>query len=141
MAAICLALDQGGRRGASTLTQQVAKNVFLWQGRNWTRKGMEALLTPVIELVWTKRRILHVYLNEAEFAEGVFGVQAAAQHHFGVDAKDLTPVQAARLAAVLPDPKGLDAGKPGPYVRRRAGQIVDGAQTIKGQDKSACFED
>ena len=141
MAAIRLALDQGGRRGASTLTQQVAKNVFLWQGRNYTRKGMEALLTPVIELVWTKRRILHVYLNEAEFAEGVFGVQAAAQHHFGVDAKDLTPVQAARLAAVLPDPKGLDAGKPGPYVRRRAGQIVDGAQTIKGQDKSACFED
>jgi len=140
MAAIRQALDAGAGRGASTLSQQVVKNVFLWHGRNWLRKGMEAALTPVVELVWTKRRILHVYLNVAEFDEGVFGVQAAAQHHFGVDARDLTPVQAARLAAVLPDPKGRDAGKPGSFTRRRAAQIADGADTIKADGRAACFE-
>ena len=79
--------------------------MFLWQGRSYLRKAMEAVLTPVVELVWSKQRILEVYLNVAEFDEGVFGVQAAAQHHFGVDAKDLTALQAARLAAVLPNPK------------------------------------
>ena len=140
MAAIRLALDEGEGRGASTLTQQVVKNVYLWHGRNWLRKGMEALLTPVVELVWTKRRILHVYLNEAEFDEGVFGVQAAAQHFFGVDAMDLTAQQAARLAAVLPDPKGRDAGKPGPYVRRRGARVMDGAETIKADGRASCFE-
>ncbi len=140
MAAIRQALDTGAGRGASTLTQQVVKNVFLWHGRNWLRKGMEAGLTPVVELVWTKRRILHVYLNVAEFDKGVFGVQAAAQHHFGVDARDLTPQQAARLAAVLPDPKGRDAGKPGSFTRRRAAQIVDGAATILADGRAACFE-
>ena len=140
MAAIRQALDTGAGRGASTLTQQVVKNVFLWHGRNWLRKGMEAALTPAVELVWTKRRILHVYLNVAEFDEGVFGVQAAAQHHFGVDARDLTPQQAARLAAVLPDPKGRDAGKPGSFTRRRAAQIVDGAATILADGRAACFE-
>jgi monofunctional biosynthetic peptidoglycan transglycosylase len=140
MAAIREALDQGGGRGASTLSQQVVKNVFLWHGRNWLRKGLEAALTPAVELVWTKRRILHVYLNVAEFGEGVFGVQAAAQHHFGVDARDLTPQQAARLAAVLPDPKGRDAGKPGPQTRRRAAQIADGAETIRVDGRAACFE-
>ena len=140
MAAIRVALDQGGGRGASTLTQQVVKNVFLWHGRNWLRKGLEAALTPVVELVWTKRRILHVYLNVAEFGNGVFGVQAAAQHYFGVDARDLTAVQAARLAAVLPDPKGRDAGKPSAFVRRQAAKYVDGAATIKGGEKAACFE-
>ncbi len=140
MAAIRQALDTGAGRGASTLTQQVVKNVFLWHGRNWLRKGLEAGLTPVVELVWTKRRILYVYLNVAEFDEGVFGVQAAAQHHFGVDARDLTPQQAARLAAVLPDPKGRDAGKPGSFTRRRAAQIVDGAATILADGRAACFE-
>ena len=140
VAAIRQALDTGAGRGASTLTQQVVKNVFLWHGRNWLRKGMEAALTPAVELVWTKRRILHVYLNVAEFDEGVFGVQAAAQHHFGVDARDLTPQQAARLAAVLPDPKGRDAGKPGSFTRRRAAQIVDGAATILADGRAACFE-
>jgi monofunctional biosynthetic peptidoglycan transglycosylase len=144
MAAIRQAMDQGGTRGASTLSQQVVKNVFLWHGSGsvsrWTRKGFEAVLTPVVELVWTKRRILHVYLNVAEFDEGVFGVQAAAQHHFGVDARDLTATQAARLAAVLPDPKGRDAGKPGSFTRRRAAQIADGAETIRADGRSACFE-
>lgn len=138
--AIRAAMDEGGNRGASTISQQVVKNVFLWHGRSWLRKGMEAVLTPVVELVWTKRRILTVYLNVAEFDEGVFGVQAAAQHHFGVDARDLTAVQAARLAAVLPDPKRRNAGKPGPFVRRRSAQIADGAETIRADGRAACFE-
>ncbi len=97
---------RGGRhRGASTISQQVVKNVFLWHGRSWLRKALEGVLTPAVELVWSKQRIIEVYLNIAEFDEGVFGVQAAAQHHFGVDARDLTATQAARLAAVLPDPR------------------------------------
>lgn len=109
MAAIREAIEQGSNRGASTISQQVVKNVFLWQGRSWVRKAMEAVLTPMVELVWSKQRILEVYLNVAEFGEGVFGVQAAAQHYFKVDAKDLTAVQAARLAAVLPNPKEWSA--------------------------------
>ncbi len=140
MAAIRAAIDEGGNRGASTITQQVVKNVFLWQGRSWLRKAMEAALTPVVELVWSKQRILEVYLNVAEFDEGVFGVQAAAQHYFGVDARDLTATQAARLAAVLPDPKGRDAASPGPFVRRRTGQVIGGAETIAADGRAACFE-
>lgn len=140
MAAIRAALDEGGNRGASTISQQVVKNVFLWHGRNWARKAMEGLLTPVVELVWTKRRIVTVYLNVAEFGEGVFGVQAASQHYFGVDAGDLSPVQAARLAAVLPDPKGRDAARPSGFVRKRAGAIMSGADTIQADGRAACFE-
>jgi monofunctional glycosyltransferase len=140
MAAIRDAIDAGGTRGASTLSQQVVKNVFLWQGRNWLRKAMEAVMTPVVEAMWSKRRILEVYLNEAEFAEGVFGVQAAAQHWFGIDAKDLSATQAARLAAVLPDPKDRNAAKPGPFVRKRSGQIVSGAETIAVDGRADCFE-
>jgi monofunctional biosynthetic peptidoglycan transglycosylase len=140
MAEIRRAVAQGGTRGASTLSQQVVKNVFLWHGRNWGRKALEAVMTPVMELVWTKRRILVVYLNVAEFDEGVFGVEAAAQHHFGVSAADLTAVQAARLAAVLPDPKGRDAGKPSRSVRNRAASIADGAETIRVDGRAGCFE-
>jgi monofunctional biosynthetic peptidoglycan transglycosylase len=99
------------------------------------------MLTPVVELVWTKRRVLEVYLNVAEFDEGVFGVQAAAQHYFGVDAKDLTALQAARLAAVLPDPKGRDAANPSSFVRNRTRSIISGAETIAADGRAACFED
>ena len=140
MAAIRAAVAEGGNRGASTLSQQVVKNVFLWQGRSWPRKALEALITPLVELIWTKTRILEVYLNIAEFDEGIFGAQAAAQHYFGVDAADLSPTQAARLAAVLPDPKGRSAGKPSSFVRKRAGQIVAGAQTILADGRAGCFE-
>ncbi|MFT4151863.1 MAG: monofunctional biosynthetic peptidoglycan transglycosylase [Paracoccaceae bacterium] len=140
MAAIRAAAADGGRRGASTLTQQVVKNVFLWQGRSWIRKAAEALMTPVVELVWSKQRILEVYLNMAEFGEGVFGIEAAARHDFGIPAAKLTAQQAARLAAVLPDPKGRDAAKPGPYVRKRAGQIISGADTILADGRAACFQ-
>ncbi len=140
IAAIRAAIDEGGNRGASTISQQVVKNVFLWQGRSWLRKAMEAALTPAVELFWSKQRILEVYLNVAEFDEGVFGVQAAAQHYFGVDAADLTATQAARLAAVLPDPKRRNAADPGPVVRRRAGQVIGGAETIAADGRAACFE-
>lgn len=141
MAAIRQALAEGGNRGASTLSQQVVKNVFLWQGRSWARKALEAVLTPPVELVWTKRRILHVYLNVAEFGEGIFGVEAAAQHYFGISAADLTPQQAARLAAVLPDPKDRNPAKPGPVTRRRAAQILSGAETIAADGRAGCFQD
>jgi len=141
MAAIRQALAEGSNRGASTISQQVVKNVFLWQGRSWARKALEAVLTPPVELVWTKRRILHVYLNIAEFGEGVFGVEAAARHYFGVGAADLTAQQAARLAAVLPDPKTRNPVKPGPVTRRRAAQILSGAETIAADGRAACFQD
>lgn len=134
------AVDAGSNRGASTLTQQVVKNVFLWQGRSYIRKALEAVLTPVIELAWSKQRILEIYLNIAEFDEGVFGVQAAAQHYFGVDARDLTDVQAARLAAVLPDPKRRSASKPSNFVRKRAQSIISGAETIAVDGRAACFD-
>ncbi|MFM7444675.1 MAG: monofunctional biosynthetic peptidoglycan transglycosylase, partial [Tabrizicola sp.] len=141
MAAIRQAIEEGSNRGASTISQQVTKNVFLWHGRSWVRKAMEAVMTPAVELVWSKQRILEVYLNVAEFDEGVFGIQAAAQHHFGVDAKDLTPLQAARLAAVLPDPKGRSASKPSSFVKSRTRSIISGAETIAADGRSACFED
>ncbi len=141
MAAIRDAVEAGGNRGASTLSQQTTKNVFLWHGRSYIRKAAEAVLTPLVELVWSKRRVLHVYLNIAEFDEGVFGVQAAAQHHFGVDATDLSATQAARLAAVLPDPKGRSASNPSDYVRKRARAILSGAETIAADGRAACFED
>ncbi len=140
MAAIREAIEAGSNRGASTISQQVVKNVFLWQGRSWVRKAMEAVLTPVVELVWSKQRILEVYLNVAEFDDGVFGIQAAAQHYFGVDAKDLTALQAARLAAVLPDPKGRSASKPSSFVRSRTRSIISGAETIAADGRSACFD-
>lgn len=140
MVAIRAALDAGANRGASTISQQVVKNVFLWHGRTWLRKAMEGALTPAVELVWTKRRILHVYLNVAEFGTGVFGVQAAARHHFGVDARNLTATQAARLAAILPDPKNRNPARPGNFTQRRAAQIAQGAATIAADGRAACFE-
>jgi monofunctional glycosyltransferase len=140
MQAIRDAIKTGANRGASTLDQQVVKNVLLWQNRSWVRKAMEALLTPVAEVMWSKQRILELYLNEAEFAEGVFGVQAAARKLFGVNARDLTSTQAARLAAVLPNPKDYSANKPGAYVRARARQIISGAETIEADGRAACFE-
>ncbi|QDY69950.1 monofunctional biosynthetic peptidoglycan transglycosylase [Qingshengfaniella alkalisoli] len=133
------AIEGGVRRGGSTISQQTVKNVFLWQGRSWPRKALEAVLTPAVELVWTKRRILEVYLNVAEFGEGVFGVQAAARHYFETDAQHLTPVQAARLAAILPDPKDRSASSPGDFTRRRAASIMDGAATINRDGRARCF--
>ncbi len=109
MSAIRTAIEEGYGRGASTLSQQVVKNTYLWHGRSWLRKALEAVMTPLVELIWSKRRIVEVYLNVAEFDEGVFGVEAAAHHYFGVSPDSLSDLQAARLAAVLPDPKGRSA--------------------------------
>lgn len=138
--AIQAALDQGSGRGASTISQQVVKNVYLWHGRSWFRKSLEAVWTPLTEALWPKRRILELYLNVAEFDEGVFGIEAAARHYFGVSAADLTATQAARLAAVLPAPKDRSASDPSSSVRRRAASIADGAATILADGRSACFE-
>ncbi|WP_234990139.1 monofunctional biosynthetic peptidoglycan transglycosylase [Roseivivax lentus] len=140
MNAIRTAIEAGGNRGASTISQQVVKNVYLWHGRSWPRKALEAVITPAMEAAWPKRRILEVYLNIAEFDEGIFGVEAAARHYFGTSAQDLTPVQAARLAAILPDPKGRSASDPSRFVRNRAASILDGAATIQRDGRAACFE-
>ncbi|MEO6264252.1 MAG: monofunctional biosynthetic peptidoglycan transglycosylase [Luteimonas sp.] len=110
-------------RGASTISQQVAKNLFLWSGRSWVRKGVEAWYTVLIETLWPKQRILEMYANIAEFGDGVYGAQAAARTFFGKDASQLTPAESARLAAVLPNPKRYNARNPGPYVQRRSNGI------------------
>jgi monofunctional biosynthetic peptidoglycan transglycosylase len=141
MAQLRAAIAEGADRGASTLTQQTVKNVWLWQGRSWPRKALEALMTPIVELVWSKRRIVEVYLNVAEFDEGVFGIEAAAQHHFGVSASKLSLRQASLLAAVLPNPKQRQAVNPTAFVDRRARAIADGAATIRADGRAACFED
>jgi monofunctional biosynthetic peptidoglycan transglycosylase len=110
-------------RGASTITQQTAKNLFLWQGRSWVRKGLEAWYTVLIETLWPKRRILEVYANIAEFGDGVYGAEAAARSFFDKPAAALSPGESARLAAVLPNPKRYNARKPGAYVSKRAAWI------------------
>jgi len=112
------------KRGASTITQQTAKNLFLWPSRSWLRKGLEVTFTLLLELTWPKERILEVYLNIAEFGPGVYGVEAAAQKFFGKSAAEMTPEQTARLAAVLPNPRKWSADRPGPYVQRRIDWIL-----------------
>ncbi len=141
MKALRTAIDNGGNRGASTITQQTVKNVFLWQGRSYLRKALEGLMTPLVELFWSKRRILEVYLNVAEFDKGVFGVEAAAQRYFKTSAAKLSPAQAALLAAVLPDPKDRSAARPTAFLRQRAKEIADGAETIRRDGRANCFED
>ena len=125
--AIEKALDanaEGGRvRGASTISQQVAKNLYLWGGGGYLRKGIEAVYTVLIETFWSKQRILEVYVNIAEFGDGIYGAEAAAQAFFRKPASRLTPAESARLAAVLPNPKQYSAARPGPYVQRRAAWI------------------
>ncbi|WP_404438649.1 monofunctional biosynthetic peptidoglycan transglycosylase [Stutzerimonas chloritidismutans] len=122
----------GSLRGASTLSQQVAKNLFLWSGRSWIRKGLEVWFTGWIELLWPKQRILEVYLNSVEWGEGIFGAQAAAQHHFGIGASYLSTAQASQLAAVLPNPREWNAGRPGPHVRQRASWIRQQMRQLGG---------
>ncbi|MFW5655657.1 MAG: monofunctional biosynthetic peptidoglycan transglycosylase [Roseicyclus sp.] len=139
MEAIRLAIAEGAARGGSTISQQTVKNAFLWHGRSWARKALEAAITPLMETLWTKRRVLEVYLNIAEFDEGVFGAEAAARHHFGVSAADLTETQAARLAAVLPAPQARSASSPSEFVRARAAAIRDGAATIRADGRDGCF--
>jgi monofunctional biosynthetic peptidoglycan transglycosylase len=140
MEAIRDALEDGSGRGASTVSQQVVKNTFLWHGRSWFRKALEAAITPVMEMVWSKNRIIEIYMNVAEFDEGVFGVGAAAPWYFGVDARDLTEKQASLLAAILPNPKERSAKKPSNFVQKRSRSIQSGAATILLDGRSACFD-
>ncbi len=116
-------LNGGRLRGASTITQQVAKNLFLWPGKSMVRKGIEAYFTTIIELLWNKGRILEIYMNIAEFGDGIFGVEAASQHYFGKPAEHIHLWEAARMAAVLPDPKSMNPRRPSAYVYKRAGWI------------------
>lgn len=131
--------EQGGRiRGGSTISQQTAKNVFLWPGRDWIRKGLEAGYTVLIETAWGKRRIMEVYLNVAEWAPGVYGAEAASRHWFGKSADDLSTREAERLAAILPSPRRYNAASPGPYVRRRASRIQAAMGTVRNDGLAAC---
>lgn len=129
---------EGPMRGGSTISQQTAKNLFLWPERSWVRKGLETYFTALIEFMWPKERIMEAYLNAAEWGDGVFGIEAAAQARFGVSAADLTPLQAARLAAVLPNPNRWSADSPGPYVRRRSATLVSRARVIRNEGLAAC---
>jgi len=125
--------EKAGMRGASTLSQQTAKNVFLWDGRSWVRKGLEAGLTVGIETVWTKRRILTVYLNVAEMGKGVFGVEEASQRYFNKPASRLSMSEAALLAAVLPNPIRFRADAPSGYVRQRQQWILRQMRQLGGE--------
>lgn len=123
----------GGRvRGASTISQQVAKNLFLWPGRSWVRKGLEAYVTVLIEIFWPKRRILEVYLNIAQFGDKTFGVGAASRRFFGKPAAALSAREAALLAAVLPNPVRMRADDPSPYVRQRTRWIQRQVRRLGG---------
>lgn len=135
MSEIRKVVASGSSRGASTLSQQTAKNVFLWQQRSWPRKVLETLYTPMIELLWSKRRIVEVYLNVAEFGPGVFGIHAAAKRHYDTTPDQLTPRQAAALASVLPAPK---TRKPD-QKSRRSRSIADGAATIARDGRDRCL--
>ncbi|HPE29692.1 MAG TPA: monofunctional biosynthetic peptidoglycan transglycosylase [Parvularculaceae bacterium] len=140
--AIDAALDErkrgGKQRGASTISQQTAKNAFLWNGGGWARKGAEAWFTIVMETFWPKRRIMEVYLNVAEWGDGLFGAEAAAQARFGKSAKDLTKDEAALLAAVLPSPNKWRVDPPGPYVRGRASMLRKRMDRVRYDGLASC---
>ena len=120
------------KRGASTVSQQTAKNLFLWSSRSWSRKGLEAWFTLLIEAGWSKKRILEVYLNIVEFGDGVYGAEAAARTFFGKPAKRLTPSEAALLAAVLPNPRKFHANAPSDYIRGRQAWILNQMRQLGG---------
>ncbi|MEQ1617816.1 MAG: monofunctional biosynthetic peptidoglycan transglycosylase [Terricaulis sp.] len=128
----------GPTRGGSTISQQVAKNLFLWPDQTLVRKGLEFYFTVLIEAMWPKRRIMEAYLNIAEWGDGNFGIEAAAQARFGVPASRLSQLQAARLAAVLPSPNSWRADRPGPYVQQRSAMLVARARTVKNEHLAGC---
>ena len=126
--------------GASTISQQTAKNVFLWPGRSWLRKGFEAYFTTLIELFWTKQRIMEVYLNSIEMGDGIYGADAVAQEHFGVTASYLTRDQCALVAATLPNPRRFSSKNPSSYMKKRQARILHEMRFVKkfpkrGEDK------
>jgi monofunctional biosynthetic peptidoglycan transglycosylase len=135
-----MAANEAGRklRGGSTISQQTAKNIFLWPHRDWVRKGLEAWFTVLIEVGWGKERIMEVYLNSIEWGPGLYGAEAAAQRNFHVSARNLTPAQASRLAAIVPKPLSWKAAKPGPYVKRRSGAITRNAGIVRREGLTTC---
>ena len=129
--------EQGKKiKGGSTISQQTAKNVFLWQGRSYLRKGLEAYFTVLIEIIWGKERIMEVYLNSIEMGNGVYGAQAAAEHWYRKDASSLTPMQAAGIAAILPNPRKYSATSSSSYINRRKAKIVRVMRTVGKIDYS-----
>ncbi len=125
-------IRSGDKRGASTITQQVAKNMFLWQGRSYVRKALEAAIALYIDLVWGKQRVLEVYLNIAYFGENQFGVSAAGKRFFNKHPKDINRFEAARLAAVLPSPQRFSARNASPYIVERQQWILKQMQSLGG---------
>ena len=128
----------GRIRGGSTISQQTAKNAFLWPDRSWLRKGLETYFTFLIETLWGKRRIMEVYLNVAEWGPGTYGAQAASRKWFGKDASQLSRAEAARLAAILPSPLKWRAAAPGPYVKRRSRRIGAASGTVRNEGLAGC---
>ena len=126
-------------RGGSTISQQAAKNVFLWPQRSYVRKGLEAYFTVLIETLWGKRRIMEVYLNTVEWGPGVYGAEAAARRNFGVGADRLSQAQAARLAAILPSPLKWRAARPGPYVQRRSRKVAAASGAVRRDGLMGCL--
>jgi monofunctional glycosyltransferase len=145
-AAINKAVDDHNRhpkkpmRGASTISQQAARTLFLVPMRSWIRKGMEAYLTVLVEGLWPKKRILRVYLNLVDWGDGIFGAEAAANAYFGTDAGSLDSAQAARLAAILPNPHKWKAAHPGRYVRRRAGMLQGRSAMVTRDGLNFCIK-
>jgi monofunctional biosynthetic peptidoglycan transglycosylase len=133
--------NESGRkiRGGSTISQQTAKNVFLWPGRSYVRKGLEAWFTVLIETFWGKRRIMEVYMNSIEYGSGIYGAEAAAQRYFGVSADKLTQAQSARLAAILPSPLKWKVIKPGKYVAKRSKKIGKASGAVRRDGLADCL--
>ncbi|MCH5312339.1 MAG: monofunctional biosynthetic peptidoglycan transglycosylase [Prevotella sp.] len=128
------------KHGASTISQQTAKNVFLWPGRSWVRKGFEVYFTALIEMMWSKQRIMEVYLNSIEMGDGIYGADAVAEYHFHTTAKELTRPQCALIAVSLPNPIKFDSSNPSPYMYRRQSKILHEMKFVKslpkeGEDK------
>lgn len=130
---------RGGKRklGASTISQQTAKNVFLWPGRTWVRKGLEAYFTFLIEIFWSKERIMEVYLNSIEMGRGIYGADAVAEWHFHSRAKDLTREQCALIAATLPNPLRYNSASPSPYMNKRQRKILHEMKFVKSWKKGS----
>lgn len=128
--------NQSGKRlrGGSTISQQTAKNIFLWPGRSWLRKGLETYFTFLIELMWPKERIVEVYLNSIEMGDGIYGISAAAEAYWGVEAADLTRMQCAAIAAILPNPREYSATNPGPYIRKRTNRIFQSMKYLENNN-------
>ncbi|MCE2523162.1 MAG: monofunctional biosynthetic peptidoglycan transglycosylase [Rhodobacteraceae bacterium] len=138
--AIRSAASAGYNSGGSSISQQTAKNLFLWPGRSWLRKILEVPITLLVEAFWTKQRIIEVYMNIIEYDVGVFGVAEAARQHFGKEPNELTEVESARLATIVPNPGQRNPFELPPDLEKRVAMIQDGAQTIRKDGRSSCFD-